>query len=107
MLPLPEGETAVLSRYGPFATSTVTALEVVFCPRLSVAIAVSAWGPLELTEVDQDVEKVGPPPVSTEPRFAPSSWNCNEATPATAVAFAVTLIFPDTLPPVGAVMLTD
>ena len=42
----------------------------------------------------------------TEPRLLPSNLNCNEDIPPVAVAVAVTVDVPETLPGAGAVMLT-
>jgi hypothetical protein len=91
---------------GAEASETLTPLDVVVCPRVSVAMAVRVCAPLEAEVVFHKVAKVGPVPVTVAPRFAPSSWNCTDAIPAVEVAFAVTVTVPDRLPPVGLVMLT-
>ncbi len=87
---------------------TVTGLEAVVWPKLSVATAVSVWEPLLTAAVFHCAAKVGPAPVTAVPIFVPSTSNCTEAMVAgvLAVALAVTLMVPvSLLPEVGAVRL--
>src|SRR5690242_17195078 len=101
----PVGLTMLIE--GAEASEMLTPVEVVFCPNVSVAMAVRVCVPLEAEAVFQGIEKVGPAPVIAEPRFNPSNWNCTEAMPAIEVAFAVSVTAPDKLPPVGLTMLIE
>ena len=67
----PVGLTMLIE--GAEASEMVTPDEVVFCPRVSVAMAVRVCVPLEAEAVFQGIENVGPVPVIAEPRFDPSN----------------------------------
>ena len=58
---------------GAGATWMLTPADVVFWPRVSIAVAVRVCTPGETEAVFQEVENVGPGPASAGPRFVPSS----------------------------------
>jgi hypothetical protein len=51
----------------PFATVTVTPLEVVFCPSVSVAMAAIVCEPFTELAVFHEVENAGPVPLTADP----------------------------------------
>src|SRR5207247_908741 len=86
-------------------TVTLTAAEVAALPAASLAAAVTLWLPFALKVVFQDIEYGAV--VTSAPRFTPSSLNCTPTTPTSSVAFAETVIVPETeAPAAGAVMDT-
>ncbi len=87
-------------------TVTVTPALVVVRLEVSRATAVSVWEPLVAPVVFQ-VSEYGDVPVTSAPRFAPSSLNCTPATATLSAAVAVTVTEPLTVAPAaGAVRLT-
>ena len=91
---------------GGLLTVIVIAAEVVLWPRLSVAIARKACEPVVSVAVFSWMLN-GPEPVWRAPKFAPSTWNCTEATGAfVCVVVAARVMVPVAAPPVGDVILT-
>src|SRR5678816_3298007 len=85
---------------GPVALLTVTVkLLVAVSPPASVATAARVWEPLAAVEVFQEIEYAGPGPVTMLPRLRPSSLNCTPAMATLSVAFAETVIVPETVAP--------
>src|SRR5579863_3847152 len=76
---------------GPFDTLTVIPAEVEVWPWVSLAIAVKVCEPFAAVVVSHGVEKEGPEPETAAPRFAPSNWNCTDASPIAEDALAVTV----------------
>ena len=88
-----------------FETVTDTPADVVCWFNESVAIAVSVWLALEAAVVFQAIE-YGLDPVTANPRFTPSNWNCTEVIPTVELALALTVTDPETVPPNGLLRLT-
>src|SRR3989442_15983105 len=87
------------------ATVTLIPAEVVLLPAASRATAVRVWAALVAVVVFQ--ERVYGAGVVSAPRLAPSSLNWTPTTPTVSVAFADTVIVPETVAPAdGAVMET-
>src|SRR5579859_907383 len=91
---------------GTLLTVTATGAEVAWLPEGSVASAASVWLPLPAPAVFQLRLKGGL--VRREPRLAPSSSICTEATvPLLSLALAATVTVPETVDPAaGAVTAT-
>src|SRR2546422_696977 len=95
---------AVIETVG-FATVTLTPAEVVLLPAASRATAVSVWAALVAVAVFQE-KGYGAAGVSA-PRLAPSSLNSMPTSLTLSVAFADTVIVPETVAPAdGAAMET-
>src|SRR5262245_36148375 len=91
-----------------FDTVTATLAAVAMFPAPSRARADSVWGPLGAPDVFQLKVYVDPGPVTSAPRFAPSSRNCTPATPTLSDAEAVMVTVPFTVAPVaGTVTATE
>src|SRR6266851_3253181 len=90
-------------------TVTETLPLVAVFPAASLATAASVCVPLAAVAVFQETLYEGPAPLTTLPRFAPSSLNWTPVTPTLSVAFAVTVTpVPLTVAPfAGAVIDTD
>ena len=67
----PVGLTMLIDGAG--ASCMLTPVDVVFWPRVSVAVAVRICTPEEIEAVLQDVENIGPGPGIVGPIFVPSS----------------------------------
>ncbi len=78
-------------------TVTVAGADVVDWFNVSVAMAVNVCEAFVTLVVSQLIE-YGPEPVIGAPRLDQSTWNCTEDIPAAAVALAVTVTVPDTVP---------
>jgi len=88
-----------------FETVTVTGVEAVAVPAVSVAVAASECAPFVAVDVFHDVWYGLV--VTALPRFTPSSMNCTLAIPTLLEAFAETVTVPETVAlAAGAVMET-
>src|SRR5579862_7001682 len=90
---------------GGLLTVTVILVLVVLFPAASLATAASVCDSLLAAVVSHEIEYTGPLPVTTAPRLAPSSLNCTPVTPTLSVAFADTVIVPDTVAPFAGALI--
>ena len=85
---------AVIETAGGVVSIVTGTLAAAVFPAVSVATTLKVCDPLATPALFQETLYAGPAPVTTAPRFAPSSLNCTPVTPALSVAVAVTVITP-------------